>query len=92
MEGEKGGQTAAVQEWKAVYRDQITRRVITKSDIVSGVYIAGAKMEVLEIAVDRQGNLLKENGEYVTTLVDTWISRAAGEDLHYFYEKDAFLL
>ena len=88
--GEKGGQTAAVQEWKAVYRDQITRRVITKSDIVSGVYIAGAKMEVLEIAVDRQGNLLKENGEYVTTLVDTWISRAAGEDLHYFYEKDGF--
>lgn len=90
--GEKGGQREEIQEWEAVYRNQITKRVITKSDIVSGVYIAGAKMEVLEIAVDEEGRLRKENGDYVTTVVDTWISRAAGEELHYFYEKDGFYM
>ena len=89
-DGEKGGQIVAVQEWETTYQNQITKRVITKSDIVSGVYIAGAKMEVLEIAVDEHGNPLKENGEYVTTVIDTWISKAAGEDMHYFYEKDGF--
>lgn len=76
-----------------LYENQKTKNVFTKSDIVSGVNIDGAYLEIWEILVDEQGNILKNpDGSYklADEAVDAWVSQYDGEDLHYYYEKDGF--
>ena len=72
-------------------KNQKARIIFTKSDIESGRYIAGAQFEIYEILTDSEGMLLKdENGGYMVSGIPSasWTSKAAGEELNYFYEKD----
>ncbi len=94
VDGSYQGQETEIQDHTdLIYQNQKTKRVITKSDIVSGVHIAGAYLEVWEILLDDQGNARRnEDGSYVLAdhPADSWVSAAEGEELHYFYEENGF--
>ena len=96
VDGSYQGQETEIQDHTdLIYQNQKTKRVITKSDIVSGVHIAGAYLEVWEILQDDQGNARRnEDGSYVLAdrPADSWVSAAEGEELHYFYEADGFYM
>lgn len=73
------GQNVEVQKHTdIVYRNQRTKNVFTKSDMVSGIHIAGAHLEIRDAEDD--------------SLIDKWVSKAEGEELHYFYEDEGFYL
>lgn len=90
------GQEIEIQEHTdLVFRNQRTKHVFTKTDMVSGAEIPGAYLEIWEILSDEQGNIKKNaDGSYVLGKqpIDTWVSRGAGEEIHYFYEENGFYL
>lgn len=74
-----------------IFQNQKTRSVFTKSDIVSGALLSGALLEIREISVDEGGKPLRdEEGRFVTTLVESWISDA--KEVHYFYLEEDVLM
>lgn len=91
-DGTFGGQDVATQvhseETKnLLYVNQKTKHVFTKSDFTSAALLDGALLEIREIQVDENGQPVRDdNGEYVTTLVESWISDK--EEVHYFYTDD----
>ena len=90
--GEFGGQDVVTQIHNEetdglLIVNQKTKHVFTKSDIVSGVLLDGATLQILEINVDEDGNPIKDvDGNYETTLIEEWISDRA--EVHYFYESE----
>lgn len=73
------GQELEIQEHTdIVFRNQRTKHIFTKSDIVSGVHIEGAYLEIRDALDDR--------------LIDAWVSEKEGEEVHYFYEDQGFYL
>lgn len=73
-----------------VFQNQKTRNLFTKSDFVSGALLSGALLEIREIALDENGQLVRdEAGNYVSTLVESWISDK--DEIHYFYEENGIL-
>lgn len=88
------GQEIEVQEHTdLIFRNQRTKHVFTKTDIVSGKEIPGAYLEIWEILVDEAGNIRKStDGSYMLEEqpADAWVSKGAGEELHYFYEDNGF--
>lgn len=95
-EGAYGSQNVEVQDHKDLcYENQKTKHIFAKTDIVSGVNIPGAYLEIWEILVDDHGNLRKHADGFwmiAEEPVDSWVSGAAGEELHYFYEKDGYYM
>ena len=74
----------------AVFQNQAIRHLFTKSDLVSGALLSGAVLEIREIALDENGQLLRdENGNYVSSSIERWISDK--DEVHYFYEQDGIL-
>lgn len=74
-----------------IFQNQKTRNVFTKSDIVSGALLSGALLEIREISVDEGGKPLRdEEGRFVTTLVESWVSDA--KEVHYFYLEEDVLM
>ena len=95
-EGESGSQEVEIQDHTNIrYENQKTKHIFVKSDIVSGVTIPGAYLEIWEILVDEHGNLRKQaDGSWMLAEKPSasWVSKAAGEELHYFYEKDGYYM
>jgi len=85
------GQDISVQTPDGVvFRNQKTRHVFTKSDIVSGALLSGALLEIREIMVDESGKpVTDEDGRFVMTLVESWISDK--DEVHYFYLEEDVL-
>ena len=96
IDGAYQGQETEVQNHTGLlFRNQKTKTIITKSDIVSGRHIGGAYLEVWEILLDDQGNARKNaDGSFVfaENPADAWVSAAEGEELHYFYDMDGFFV
>ncbi|MCI8402985.1 MAG: hypothetical protein HFI38_13000 [Lachnospiraceae bacterium] len=85
-EAAKAGRTTEGED--AVFVNQKTKHIFTKTDFSSGVLLDGALLEVREICVDENGVPLRNPaGEYETVLVESWISDK--EEVHYFYEQEA---
>lgn len=85
--GAKGGQDTEKQEHLKIFRNRRTGVVITKLDLVSGAEVPGAVLEIKETKADTEGNPQKDAaGNYITTTVDSWISREG--EAHYFYEDE----
>ena len=93
-ESEQGGQLVEVQEHTDLcYENQKIKHVFTKSDLTSGVHIGGAYLEVWEVQADAHGNPRKNpDGSWMLMEepVDHWVSKKAGEEVHYFYEEQGF--
>lgn len=93
-ESEQGGQLVEVQDHTDLfYENQKIKHVFTKSDLTSGVHIGGAYLEVWEVQVDAHGNPRKNpDGSWMLMEepVDHWVSKKAGEEVHYFYEEQGF--
>ena len=93
-ESEQGGQQVEVQDHTdLLYENQKIKHVFTKSDLTSGIHIGGAYLEVWEIQTDAHGNPKKNpDGSWLLMEepVDHWISKKAGEEVHYFYEDQGF--
>lgn len=87
-----GGQDTEVQCLNAHFENQKTRVLLTKRDLTNGNELAGAKMEVREVAVAADGMPLRKGASYVTELKDSWMSQGPGKEVHYFYEENGFLL
>jgi uncharacterized surface anchored protein len=94
--GAFGGQDVTTQLHNAKtdglsFVNQETKNVFTKSDIVSGVLLDGATIQILEINVDANGNAVKNaDGSYKTTLVEEWTSNR--DEVHYFYMDNRGML
>ena len=85
------GQNTSIQVLDGfIFQNQKTRHVFTKSDIVSGALLSGALLEIREIMVDEGGKpVTDENGNFVTTLVESWVSDR--DEVHYFYLEEDIL-
>ncbi|MBS6395869.1 MAG: hypothetical protein KH452_01775 [Clostridiales bacterium] len=90
------GQETKVQEHTGIlFENQRTKHVFTKSDIVSGVSIEGAYLELWEVQPDENGKPGQNpDGSYRLGKepTDAWVSQTAGEEVHYFYEENGFYM
>lgn len=72
------GQDVEIQDHtEIVFRNERTKHEFIKSDLVSGVPLSGAYLEVWEIMMDREGNLCRNaDGSYVLgeEPADAWVS------------------
>ena len=78
-EGNKGGQEVAVQVHDMVFKNYVTKTVITKLDLTNGKKLAGAVLEVCEVQEDFNVSPIQKSGNYVTTQIERWTSE---ESLH----------
>lgn len=62
----------------ATLKDDKTRNSFVKQDITTGETLDGAVLQVLKVQKDANGNYQKDHdGNYVTSLIDSWISKKA---------------